>query len=65
MFWGGEFEQEIELFKSRRLVNLDSNIVHDGSSRTSEEHMKPILKVKVEGGNALQSKYEVRIILFH
>lgn len=56
MFWGGEFEQEIELFKSRRQVNLDLNVAHGGVARAADEQLKPILKVKVEGGRPLQSE---------
>ena len=58
MFWGGEYEQEIELYKSRRIVNLDSNLALDsGRVSGSEEQSKPVLKIKVEGGRALHSKY--------
>lgn len=55
MFWGGEFEQEIHLLKSRRGAQFDVPGLGDASNNGEP---RAVLRVKVEGGVPRQSKYE-------
>ena len=58
MFWGGDYDQDIEFFKSRRMVNLGADKILSGSTgrNDSNDVLKPSLKIKIEGGVALQSR---------
>ena len=56
MFWGGEYEQEIELYRARRQVNLEQNFLSNRNINDTTQIQKPLLRIKVEGAMPLQSK---------
>ncbi len=65
MYWGGDYQREVEVTHQKRAVQFNSNILAQSNDRSTKYLQNPVLAFRLVAGAPLRSRFVVMVVVLY